>query len=138
LDRLISFATFIEILPCPPLKLPSGPASAPRRRPPRSSAACDLSGKIAVVTGGYSGIGLETTRVLHFAGPKPIVPARDYSKAVAALTGLDDVEAMDLLEPPLARLRQANGARVVSMSSWGCRHQCLVPSIPKRLTPFGV
>jgi len=76
--------------------------------------------------------------VLHFAGPKPIVPARDYSKAVAALTGLDDVEAMDLLEPPLARLRQANGARVVSMSSWGCRHQCLVPSIPKRLTPFGV
>jgi hypothetical protein len=87
---------------------------------------------------GYSGIGLETTRVLHFAGPKPIVPARDYSKAVAALTGLDDVEAMDLLEPPLARLRQANGARVVSMSSWGCRHQCLVPSIPKRLTPFGV
>jgi hypothetical protein len=28
----------------------------------------NLSGKIAVVTGGYSGIGLETTRVLSEAG----------------------------------------------------------------------
>lgn len=29
----------------------------------------NLSGKIAVVTGGYSGLGLETTRVLAAAGP---------------------------------------------------------------------
>ena len=36
----------------------------------------DLSGKVAVVTGGYSGIGLETTRALAEAGATVIVPAR--------------------------------------------------------------
>ena len=136
----------------------------------------DLSGKIAVVTGGYSGIGLETARVLHAAGAKVIVPARDHDKATRALEGLDgvEIEVMDLIDPvsidafaerflasgqplhilvnsagimatPLERdsrgyesqfatnhlghfqlvarlwpaLRQANGARVVSVSSWG-------------------
>jgi NAD(P)-dependent dehydrogenase (short-subunit alcohol dehydrogenase family) len=144
---------------------------------------CDLSGKIAVVTGGYSGIGLETTRALHSAGAKVIVPARDHDKAVRALQGLDgvEIEAMDLLgsasidafadgflgsgQPlhilvnsagimacPLTRdargyeaqlatnhlghfqlaarlwpaLRQANGARVVSVSSWGHRRSPVV------------
>jgi NAD(P)-dependent dehydrogenase (short-subunit alcohol dehydrogenase family) len=64
-------------------------------------AGIDLSGKIAIVTGGYSGIGLETTRVLHLAGAKVIVPARDYNKAAAALNGLDGVqiEEMDLADP---------------------------------------
>ena len=41
----------------------------------------DLSGKIAIVTGGYSGIGLETTRALRSAGAQVIVPARDLDKA---------------------------------------------------------
>lgn len=61
----------------------------------------DLSGKIAVVTGGYSGIGLETTRVLHGAGAKVIVPARDLAKAANALKGLEGVEIMemDLIDP---------------------------------------
>ncbi|WP_315074661.1 oxidoreductase [uncultured Clostridium sp.] len=61
----------------------------------------DLSGKIAIVTGGYSGIGLETTRVLHLAGAKVVVPARDYNRAAAALNGLDGVqiEKMDLADP---------------------------------------
>jgi NAD(P)-dependent dehydrogenase (short-subunit alcohol dehydrogenase family) len=62
---------------------------------------CDLSGKVAIVTGGYSGLGLETVRVLHSAGAKIIVPARDHDKASKALKGLDDVdiEIMDLLVP---------------------------------------
>ena len=30
----------------------------------------DLTGKVAVVTGGYSGLGLETARVLYSAGAK--------------------------------------------------------------------
>ena len=36
----------------------------------------DLSGKIAMVTGGYSGIGLETSRALSNSGARVIVPAR--------------------------------------------------------------
>jgi NAD(P)-dependent dehydrogenase (short-subunit alcohol dehydrogenase family) len=61
----------------------------------------DLSGKIAIVTGGYSGIGLETVRALRSAGARVIVPARDHAKATTALEGLDgvEIEAMDLLNP---------------------------------------
>ncbi|TXS79112.1 MULTISPECIES: oxidoreductase [unclassified Streptomyces] len=138
----------------------------------------DLTGKVAVVTGGYSGIGLETARVLRAAGAEVVVPARDTGRAEAALKGIDGVgiEAMDLLDPasvdafaenflasgrplhilvnsagvmatPLTRdargyevqfatnhlghfqlaarlrpaLRRAQGARVVSVSSWGHR-----------------
>ncbi len=61
----------------------------------------DLSGKVAIVTGGSSGIGLETTRVLHSAGARVIVPARDHDKAATALEGIDgvEIEAMDLIDP---------------------------------------
>jgi NAD(P)-dependent dehydrogenase (short-subunit alcohol dehydrogenase family) len=60
----------------------------------------DLTGKIAVVTGGYSGIGLETVRVLQSSGAKVIVPARDCGRAAAALKGMDvEIEEMDLLDP---------------------------------------
>lgn len=52
----------------------------------------DLSGKLAVVTGGYSGIGIETTRALTGAGATVIVPARRPETAAAALAGLDNVE----------------------------------------------
>ncbi|MFM0283805.1 oxidoreductase [Paraburkholderia sediminicola] len=135
----------------------------------------DLTGKTAIVTGGYSGLGRETARELRAAGARVIVPARDVHRAAAALTGIDvEIEAMDLLDPlaidafaqrflasghpvhilvnsagimanPLTRdargyesqfatnhlghfqltvglwpaLIKANGARVVSVSSWG-------------------
>src|SRR6476659_6732911 len=61
----------------------------------------DLSGKIAIVTGGYSGIGLETTRVLAEAGATVIVPARTPDKAKAALAGIPrvELEALDLMDP---------------------------------------
>jgi len=141
----------------------------------------NLTGKIAVVTGGYSGIGVETVRALRSAGATVIVPARDTARAATALSGLADrdgvtIEPLDLMDPasidafaerflssgrplhilvnsagimanPLTRdargyesqlatnhlghfqlvarlrpaLRRANGARVVSVSSWGHR-----------------
>lgn len=61
----------------------------------------NLSGKIAVVTGGYSGLGLETTRVLAAAGATVIVPVRTPEKARLALAGIPGVqlEALDLLDP---------------------------------------
>lgn len=143
----------------------------------------DLTGKVAIVTGGYSGLGRETTRVLWAAGAKVIVPARDQDKAAKALAGFPgvEIEAMDLMSPasidafaarflasgrplhilvnsagimacPLMRdargyeaqfstnhlghfqlverlwpaLRQANGARVVAVSSRGHRYSPVV------------
>jgi NAD(P)-dependent dehydrogenase (short-subunit alcohol dehydrogenase family) len=61
----------------------------------------DLTGKVAVVTGGYSGIGLETARVLRAAGAEVVVPARDVARARAALKEVDgaEVEPMDLIDP---------------------------------------
>ncbi len=60
-----------------------------------------LDGKVAIVTGGYSGLGLETTRALAGAGATVIVPARTPDKARAALAGMANVEqaALDLADP---------------------------------------
>ena len=59
-------------------------------------AGLDLSGRSAIVTGGYSGIGLETTRALAAAGAHVVVPARRPDHAREALTGLDAVEIDEL------------------------------------------
>ncbi len=61
----------------------------------------DLRGKIAVVTGGYTGIGLETTKTLTSAGATVIVPARNLKKAKANLAGIKGVELeeLDLMDP---------------------------------------
>jgi len=60
-----------------------------------------LDGKVAIVTGGYSGLGLETTRALAEAGAIVIVPARTPDKAQKALVGIKNVEqaAIDLADP---------------------------------------
>ncbi|WP_085521014.1 oxidoreductase [Tuberibacillus sp. Marseille-P3662] len=61
----------------------------------------DLTGKVAIVTGGYSGIGLETTRVLANAGATVIVPVRTLDKGREALKDIPNVEldTMDLMDP---------------------------------------
>ncbi|MCK2238834.1 MULTISPECIES: oxidoreductase [unclassified Crossiella] len=59
-------------------------------------AGIDLSGKFALVTGGYSGIGLETTRALTAAGAQVLVPARRPAVARAALAGIPAVEVDEL------------------------------------------
>ena len=48
----------------------------------------DISNKIAIVTGGYSGIGLETTRALVTAGAKVIIPAKRTDIACKNLEGI--------------------------------------------------
>ncbi|SEL51613.1 NAD(P)-dependent dehydrogenase, short-chain alcohol dehydrogenase family [Chitinophaga rupis] len=136
----------------------------------------DLSGKTAIVTGGYAGIGVETVKALVAAGAAVYVPARSPEKAAKNLAGIPNVTIleMDLMDPasinafadqflalhkplqllinnagvmltPLRRdargyesqfstnhlghfqftarlwpaLKNANGARVVNVSSWG-------------------
>ena len=59
----------------------------------------DLSGKIAIVTGGYSGIGLETSRALVAIGAKVIIPAKRTEVAVQNLEGIvskENIVEMDL------------------------------------------
>jgi NAD(P)-dependent dehydrogenase (short-subunit alcohol dehydrogenase family) len=61
----------------------------------------DMRGKIAIVTGGNTGIGLETTKTLAAAGATVIVPARDIEKAKRNLEGIANIELelMDLMNP---------------------------------------
>jgi NAD(P)-dependent dehydrogenase (short-subunit alcohol dehydrogenase family) len=66
----------------------------------------DLTGKLALVTGGYSGIGLETTRALVKAGAHVVVPARRPAVAEQALTGTSGVELDEL---DLADLESVRG-----------------------------
>jgi NAD(P)-dependent dehydrogenase (short-subunit alcohol dehydrogenase family) len=61
----------------------------------------DLHGKLCVITGGHSGIGLETTRVLTKAGALVCVGAHDMTKARNNLAHLNNVEVahLDLADP---------------------------------------
>jgi NAD(P)-dependent dehydrogenase (short-subunit alcohol dehydrogenase family) len=85
--------------------------STPQRRTdsgfgPRTTAAeviagTDLSGRTVIVTGGYSGLGLETVRALASAGARIVVPARrrEHAEEVLAEAGLSasvEVDELDL------------------------------------------
>ena len=63
-------------------------------------AGLDLTGVSAVVTGGYSGVGLATTRALSDAGAAVLVPARRPDHARKQLAGLErvDVDELDLAD----------------------------------------
>jgi len=61
----------------------------------------DLRGKVAIVTGGHAGIGLETTRVLSNAGATVVIGSRDPKKAQMAVAKMKNVEVarLDLASP---------------------------------------
>jgi NAD(P)-dependent dehydrogenase (short-subunit alcohol dehydrogenase family) len=61
----------------------------------------DLTGKIAIVTGGDGGYGLEITKALSSAGATVVIPARNVEKTMENLKGIDniEVEALNLTEP---------------------------------------
>lgn len=64
-------------------------------------AGVNLSGKVAIVTGGHSNLGLEAARVLAGAGAHVIVPTRSGAGAVQAKETIPGVETatMDLMYP---------------------------------------
>ncbi|OBI94168.1 SDR family NAD(P)-dependent oxidoreductase [Mycobacterium sp. 1245805.9] len=61
----------------------------------------DLTGMNVVVTGGHSGIGLETTRALSKAGACVTVAARRPQRALAAVADMahTEVSPLDLMDP---------------------------------------
>ncbi|OBZ07663.1 oxidoreductase [Bacillus sp. FJAT-27264] len=88
-----------EYIPTPQRALPSG--FGKKTTATEALEGRDLTGLTAIVTGGYSGIGLETTRALAEAGAAVVIPARTPDKARAALAGIAGVEleTMDLSDP---------------------------------------
>ena len=80
---------------------PLGSGFPAKSEPHEILAGIDLAGKTAIVTGGYSGIGLETTRALVEVGATVIVPVRDPAKAEENLSTIEgDVSTamMDLAD----------------------------------------
>jgi len=58
----------------------------------------DLSGRFAIVTGGYSGLGLETVRALAAAGAEVLVGARRRPQAEELVGDIAQVADLDLAE----------------------------------------
>jgi len=62
----------------------------------------NLTGRLAIVTGGHAGLGLEAARTLSEAGARVIVPARSVDRArraIAEVGGRIEVGRMDLTDP---------------------------------------
>src|ERR1700719_268486 len=79
--------------------LPSG--YGPRTTAEEALAGRELRGKVAIVTGGHAGLGLESTRVLSNAGATVVIGSRDPKKARMAVAKMKNVEVgqLDLASP---------------------------------------
>jgi len=90
-----------------PKQQPTGSGFGRTSEPQDILEGIDLTGKVAIVTGGYSGIGVETVRGLAGAGAKVIVPARDHAKATGNLADVaGDVTIMQMDLADLASVRK--------------------------------
>jgi NAD(P)-dependent dehydrogenase (short-subunit alcohol dehydrogenase family) len=71
----------------------------------------DLSGKLVVITGGASGLGMEAARAMATKGAHIVIPARDMAKGEAAAqeirsaTGNNQIEVMELDLGSMASIR---------------------------------
>jgi NAD(P)-dependent dehydrogenase (short-subunit alcohol dehydrogenase family) len=73
----------------------------PKTTAEQALAGRDLQGKVAIVTGGHAGLGLETTRVLSKAGAAVVIGSRDPQKAQMAVAKMKNVAVsqLDLASP---------------------------------------
>lgn len=78
--------------PQTPIDSPFGPASTATD----VMAHVDLRDQFAIVTGGYSGLGLVAARQLARAGAKVIVAAKDVGRANQAFADDRDIEVLDI------------------------------------------
>jgi NAD(P)-dependent dehydrogenase (short-subunit alcohol dehydrogenase family) len=83
------------------LQAPIGSGFGPASTAAEVIKGIDLTGRQVVVTGGYSGIGVETVRAFRSAGATVFMPARDMTRANEALRDIPGVILgdMDLLDP---------------------------------------
>ena len=79
-------------------------------------AGIDLTGTNAIVTGGYSGLGLEVTRALVGAGAAVTVPARrpEHARQVLDDAGLPGVEVQELDLADLASVEEFSNSYLAS------------------------
>jgi len=78
----------------------------------------DLTGKTAIVTGGYSGLGLETVRGLAEKGATVVVPVRSPEKAAENLSDVQgDVRTAPMDLSDLASVRSFAAIMLDSLSS---------------------
>ena len=64
----------------------------------------ELAGKSALVTGGTSGIGRETARLLAERGARVVITGRDPKKGAAALEALRDTGDVQFVQADLSDL----------------------------------
>ncbi len=83
-----------------------GSGFGPRSTADDVLAGIDLTGKLAIVTGGHSGLGLETTKALSRAGAHVLVGARQPEVAAKALSGTTNIEVDRLDLSDLESVRQ--------------------------------
>lgn len=81
-------------------QLPISSGFGVRSEPSEILAGVDLDGQRVLITGGYSGLGLETTRALVAAGATVVAPARrpDHAADVFASEGLSEAAAVETLD----------------------------------------
>ena len=97
---------------------PIGSGFAAKSEPSQILEGIDLTGKTAVVTGGYSGIGLETTRALASKGAQVIVPVRSPAKAQENLATVEgDVRSLQMDLADLATVRATSDALNAELDS---------------------
>ncbi|OLN87687.1 Retinol dehydrogenase 12-like protein 2 [Colletotrichum chlorophyti] len=101
-----------------------------------------LKGKVIVITGTSSGIGIETTRALATTGATLFLTARDVAKAQSALTGIFEPSRMEIFQMDQESLSSVRAAAAAILAKTSQIHLLVnnagIMAIPElRLTADG-